>query len=178
MPERTDWEERAKSILRVEMARNGKSGKIYRRIFVTMSFRTWMYAVAFGLALTGSGQAQQETQDEQGQASEHQSPAENLPIPLPVEIVEDQSATDARQAREDEANQRQIDDLIAQEGMNAGTQAINAATEDMRDYAYVQTWLVGIGTVLLFVTLILTLMANKAAQAAVEITRTVGGRAD
>lgn len=58
--------------------------------------------------------------------------------------------------------------------MNAATQAMNDATQRMADFAYAQTWLVGVGTALLFVTLWLTWQANKAAQAAVAVTREMG----
>lgn len=49
--------------------------------------------------------------------------------------------------------------------MNAATQAMNKATEDMRDYALYSTVLLGVGTVLLIGTLLLTLQANNAAVA-------------
>ncbi len=58
--------------------------------------------------------------------------------------------------------------------MNDATRAMNAATQDMRDYALYSTILVGVGTVLLFVTLFLTWQANKAARDAVEVTREIG----
>jgi hypothetical protein len=58
--------------------------------------------------------------------------------------------------------------------MNAATQSIDAATQDMRDYALYSTWFVGAGTILLIVTLILTWQANRAAVKAVEITEEIG----
>ncbi|PKP79020.1 MAG: hypothetical protein CVT81_00735 [Alphaproteobacteria bacterium HGW-Alphaproteobacteria-3] len=58
--------------------------------------------------------------------------------------------------------------------MDESTRAMNAATQDMRDYALYSTVLVGVGTFLLFVTLGLTYMANRAAQDAVTATREMG----
>lgn len=79
-------------------------------------------------------------------------------------MVEDHAKAQAAEAREDEARQREIDDLVAQQGMNAATQEVNAATQRMADYAYWQTWLVLLGTVMLGVTLCLTNQANRSAQ--------------
>jgi hypothetical protein len=140
-----------------------------------MSYRYWLTAIAFGLiVLAGSGQAQEETQGGQGQATQQQNPAQTLPLPFPVEIIEDEAATEARQRREEEASQREIDDLAAQQGMAQSTEAMNAATQDMRQYALYSTILVGVGTGLLVVTLLLTWQANRAAVAAVEATREFG----
>ncbi len=58
--------------------------------------------------------------------------------------------------------------------MNTAAQEMNVATQDMRDYAFYSTGLVGIGTVLLLITLWLTWQANRAAVAAVEVTRDIG----
>lgn len=138
-----------------------------------MSFRTWIIAIAFGL-IASLGQAQEQTQSPGGQAESEQTPTEALPLPFPVEIVEDQSATDARESREEEARQREIEDLVAQQGMNAATQAMNDATQRMAEYAFWSTVMVGIGTALLFVTLGLTWQANRAAVKAVEITEQIG----
>ena len=140
-----------------------------------MSRGYWLAAIAVGLILfAGLGQAQEEANDEQGQATQQEQPTQTLPIPLPVDIVEDQADAEARERREAEAHQNQIDDLIAQQGMNDSTRAINNATQEMRDYAYVQTWLVGVGTILLFATLFFTWQANRAAQDAVSVTREIG----
>ncbi|MFN3210468.1 MAG: hypothetical protein ACE369_15970 [Roseovarius sp.] len=131
--------------------------------------RYWIIAIVFGL-VASLGQAQEEAQSEQGRAQTEQAPSQTFQLPLPVEIVEDQAAADARQSREEEARKREIADLAAQEGMNAATQAMNNATQRMAEYAFWSTVLVGVGTALLFVTLYLTREANRAAQAAVEVT--------
>lgn len=138
-----------------------------------MPYRSWMFAVAFGL-IAGLGQAQQQTTTGQRQAGDEQSPTETYPLPFPVEIVEDQAAADTRQRGEEEARQREIDDLIAQQGMNEATRSINQATQEMRDYAHAQTILIAVGTVLLFVTLGLTWQANRAAVRSVEIVGKMG----
>ena len=136
-----------------------------------MPFRTWMYVFAI-IGLTGPalGQTEEEAQAEQGQTAEQQQPASDLPLPFPVEIIENQATTDARQNREEESRQNEIADLVAQEGMNAATQAIKDATLDMRDSAQDSTILVGIGTLLLVITLVLTAQANRAAVRSVKLT--------
>lgn len=134
-----------------------------------------MYVFAvIGLALATSGQAQNQTESPQGETDQQNQPAYAPPLPFPVEIVEDQATTDARNRGEEEARQREIADLAAQEGMNAATQAIKAATNDMRDYALYSTIAVWVGTVLLIITLVLGWFANRAAVDAVRVTREVG----
>jgi len=140
-----------------------------------MSFRTWMYVFAIiGLTLAGSGQAQETRQPTQPQASEQEEPAKSLPIPLIVEIVEDDAAAVSRQRSETEARQREIDDLAAQQGMNAATQAMNEATQRMASDSREMTIATWVGIFLLFITLLLTLMANIAAVRAVKVTETTG----
>ena len=138
-----------------------------------MPFRSWVIAVAFGL-IAVSGQAQEQAQSPSGQTESQQSPSQALPLPLPVEIVEDQATADARERSEKESEQREVKDLVAQQGMNAATQAMNIATQRMADYALYSTILVGVGTVLLVVTLLLTWQANRAAVKAVNITWEIG----
>lgn len=149
-----------------------------------MSLRYWIAAIALGLALAGPalGQSQQEAQGEQGRADAQEQPAQPLPIPLPVdvpaplqvEIIEDKESADARERREAEARRHEKEDLVAQQGMNAATQAMNEATQRMASYALWSTIFVGVGTVLLIWTLLLTRAANKAAVAAVDATREIG----
>jgi len=119
------------------------------------------------IALPCLGQAQDEEQGEQGQTATQQQPAPTLPIPLLVDIIEDEAAAEARKRREAEARQNEKDDLVAQQGMDRAAQA-------MQQYSYVQTWLIGSGTALLIVTLLLTLQANLAAREAVKVTREIG----
>lgn len=140
-----------------------------------MSRSFWVIVFALGLVLfTSLGQAQENADDKDRQADQEQTSAEYMPAPFRVEIVEDQAEVDYRQNREQKSDKREIDDLIAQQGMNEATQAMNNATQKMADLAYWQTLLVGIGTVLLFVTLWFTRQANLAAQNAVKVTREVG----
>jgi len=136
----------------------------------------WIRSIAIvGLILLPLlGQAQEQTEEtDRGQSSQN-GPAENPLDSLQVEIVESDSTSDTRNSQEEEAKQREIEDLIAQQGMNAATQSIDAATQDMRDYALYSTILVGVGTVLVFITLILTWYANSSALAAVRVTRETG----
>lgn len=135
-----------------------------------MPKRYWLLVVAAGCLIPLSGQAQEQGKPTQGDAQAEQQPSQPLPIPFPVDVVEDETTAEARERSEAEARQREIDDLIAQQGINEATRAMNNATQDMRDYANVQTALVGVGTVLLFITLWLTWQANRAAVKSVEIT--------
>jgi hypothetical protein len=132
-----------------------------------MSFRYWIIALALGLTLGASGQAQQGSAPAEEQSSRHEQPAQEFPLPIPVQIIEDEETADARRSRDDEVRQREIADLAAQEGMNE-------ATQRMADYAFWSTVFVAVGTALLVVTLLLTLQANRAARRAVEVADTVG----
>lgn len=138
-----------------------------------MSARYWIIAFALGL-IASLGQAQEQSQKPRLTTQQEHTPTGPFPIPVPVDIVEDQSTIEARQRVEEEAREREMRDLAAQEGMNAATQAIKQATLDMRDFSLYSTILVGVGTALLFVTLWLTRQANRAAQAAVDVTREIG----
>lgn len=121
----------------------------------------WVAAIAIGMTFFAfSGQAEEKAKTEQWEANQQESPPQTLPIPLPVHIVEDQAAADARERREEEARNREIADVAAQQGMDASTRAMNAATQDMREYAFYSTIFVGVGTCLLFVTLGLTYMVT------------------
>jgi len=135
----------------------------------------WIIAIAFGLAAT-LGQAQQHPENPEGEPGQYEQPAQSLPIPVPVELVEDDTATEARQRHEEEARQREIEDLIAQQGMNAATQAMNAATQDMRNYAFYSTIFVFFGTLAVGFTLYLMVQANRAAMSAVASERAWIGR--
>lgn len=141
-----------------------------------MPFRTWVYVFAI-TGLTGFsalGQTEEQAEGQQGQADQQEQPAYKPPLPFPVEIIEDQASADARKTREAEARDREIADLVAQEGMNAATQSIEQATSDMRDYTLYSTIAVCIGTILLLLTLRLTSKANNAANRAVSITEKIG----
>ncbi len=135
-----------------------------------MSFRPWLYIFAIGITIATSGQAQEQTGGGQGRTSSQQEPSETPLPPLLAQPLDDRKASDAREAREDESRQREIDDLIAQEGMNAATQSIEKATRDMRDYSFYSTIAVCIGTGLLVVTLLLTWGANRAAVRAAMVS--------
>lgn len=140
-----------------------------------MSKCYWITAIVFGLLLlAGSGQTQEETYNSQSQASQKQGPSQSPQLPFPVIVVEDEASTKARQRSEQEAAQRDVDDLAAQQGMNAATQAMNEATQRMALYSLISTILVGVGTALLMFTLYLTRQANEAAREAVEVTREMG----
>lgn len=125
--------------------------------------------LTLGLALAAPlGQAQEQDVEVQETTTEGQGQPQILPLPIPVEIVESDAASDARQRSENEAKEREIRDLAAQEGVNAATQTMNEATQRMADYAFWSTVIVGVGTVLLFWTLYETRQANKAAASSIE----------
>ena len=137
--------------------------------------RHGFFILALGLILAPLlGQAQQQDEDAQGAPTEQQDSPQILPLPLPVEIIESDAAADARQREEHEAEERQIRDLAAQEGVNVATQAMNDATQRMAQYAFWSTVIVGVGTVLLFWTLWETRKANRSTREAVDVTRDVG----
>lgn len=129
----------------------------------------WVVVFTFALALSASlgVQAQVSEYSEQREITAQQTPLENPPWSLGVHIVDGQASASARKLREEQSDQREMDDLLAQQGMNETTQK-------MANLVDMQTWLIGIGTALLFVTLSLTWQANKAARDAVEITRQIG----
>lgn len=127
-------------------------------------WRTLFAAVGLALIVT-SGQAQEHTEQAKGTADEQEESAE--PFSIPVSIVESQEASEARQRHEQVSEEREREDLVAQQGMNAATQRV-------AKYAFWQTWLVGIGTAVLIYTLVLMRLANRAAWAAVRATEDVG----
>lgn len=132
------------------------------------------FAVAFGLAISGSLQAQQESDPGDAAAADEQQQANTLPPEISVRIIEDGEAAEARQRREEEAQERQIEDLIAQQRMAEVTEAMNEATQRMASYAYWSTIIIAIGTALLVWTLMLTRHANISAREAVDETRKIG----
>jgi len=127
-------------------------------------------------------QAQDEAQHSERQTGTQTEPSsyEVSPVspilsePLAVVIVEDDAAAEARKRREAEAEQREKDDLVAQQGMNIATQAMNEATQSMKRAAWWSFGAIAVGTALLIVTLHLTRQANKSARDAVAATREVG----
>lgn len=128
-----------------------------------MSFRNWVFVAALGLTIATSGQAQGQTDGSGNGPADQEQPSQHLPRPFPVQIIEDDEAAEARDRREEEARQHEIDDLAAQQGMNIATQAMNEATQRMAIYALISMVLAAIGTGLLFWTLALTRKTNKAA---------------
>ncbi|WP_293447027.1 hypothetical protein [Planktotalea sp.] len=124
----------------------------------------WVIAVAFGIVAFGSlGQAQEQKAEANKAPAQQQASSIELPNPFPVIVIESDKTTSARDREKNESRQREIDDLIAQQGMNSATQSIEAATRDMRDYSLYSTIFVGVGTILLLYTLGLTRSANNAA---------------
>lgn len=135
-----------------------------------MFSRARIAGIALGLAFSGSPlyvQAQVGESDEQRQSAPEQNLPQDPRWTLPVEIVEDQAEAEARKRREERAEQRELDELAAQQGMDE-------STEKMADYALYQTILIAIGTGALIYTLYLTRQANRAAVEAVKVTREIG----
>lgn len=107
---------------------------------------------------------------------------------LPVSIISEPEVTAEERAEQEQAIQREIDDLAAQQGMERATVSIDRATQDMRDYArssLVLSWIslfVGTGsTILLLLTLRQTRQANKistiasnAAVDSVKVAQSIG----
>jgi hypothetical protein len=134
----------------------------YRRSFRALG-RCLIVALAIGTGL-GAQVSQPEPATKQKNA-----PAQiQIPeLPFPVRIIDDDAEKKARDAIQERTENRERDDLLAQQGMEK-------AAEDMVGYAHAQTWLIGIGTILLLATLVLTRQANQAAWAAVAVTREMG----
>lgn len=130
-----------------------------------MSYRAWIVAIALGL-IAVSGEAQSPSAGGEERADDQQQPTYELPTPFPVQIIEDDKAADTRERREQESEQREKDDLIAQQSMEVAAHSAKLA-------AWLSLLVVTIGTALLIWTLILTRQANKAAQNAVTVTREV-----
>jgi hypothetical protein len=124
------------------------------------------------IAITSAVMAQQ--QDVGTDPADDREQRSSFSFALPVEIVESDAEVQARARSEKEAERRETADLAAQQGMNEAAKAMNDATQRMADYALWSTILVGIGTVLLLLTLYLTRQANTAAQSAVAATLTIG----
>ncbi len=102
----------------------------------------WHIVLAIGLIAISSavlGQTDEQPQEPQRKTQQEQGPTQIAPIPLPIEIVEDDAESEARKRHEAEASEREIKDLIAQQGMNEATQAMNRATERMAKYAFWST---------------------------------------
>lgn len=135
---------------------------------------SWCAAVAFGLTLlvvlappiSVNGQG---NDGERSQENTSSKPAPSQPVALPVLIVESEEEKNAREIREERAEQRELDDLAAQQGMNK-------ATVQMADYAFYQTVLMVIGTVALGFTILLTRQQAKAADNAKKILRETSER--
>ena len=134
-----------------------------------MSDGNWRYVLAgvcLGLVAL-SGQAQESQDQSETAPTEQEGAPQQLPVPLPVVVIEAEEAAISRQRAEQETAEREQMDLVAQQGMNS-------ATQWMAKYALFQTLLILVGTAALIWTLCLTRQANRAAQAAVDVTRETG----
>ncbi len=75
------------------------------------------------------GEAQVDAGSGEDRPADAQRVADPQSYGIPVRIVEDDEAAQARQRREAISDQREKDDLEAQQGMNAATQAMNVAVK-------------------------------------------------
>ena len=123
--------------------------------------------IALGLTLLLGGQA--EPDQPEASAGEAATQEQWPPLPLPVQVVEEEAKKEARERIEQDARKREIDDLAAQRGMNE-------ASQRMADAAEVQTWIVGFGMALVLATLIVTVLANKAAFKMIRVTEDTARR--
>ncbi len=117
----------------------------------------------FVLIFAPLGQAQENAQSPEASTEDTQEAENASPSPLPVILKSDEEQQPGQSVK-DEAEQRQIDDLAAQQSMDA-------AAHRTANYAFWQTWIVGLGTIALFYTLWLMQRANSVAMKAVEINR-------
>lgn len=140
-----------------------------------MPYRSWMFFVVIGLAFSATLlEAQEQAQSPDGGENIQQQSSQTLPIPIPVQIIEDDESAEAREAREQQASNREQDDLIAQNRMADAADAMNEATQSMKNAAWWTFGAVTLGTALLVWTLLLTRQANAAAREAVTVTREIG----
>lgn len=148
----------------------------YRGSGKTMVKCKWITALTLAILIAGkgAGYAQNSDSEANGPANIEQTAPKTLPIPFPVQIVEDDGRTEARQRHEQEARQREIDDLVAQQGMNEATQSMERANWRMVDQGYISLLLVLVGTFLLIWTLTQGRNANKTAQKALVVAQGIG----
>ena len=139
-----------------------------------MSARNWLFGIALGLTLACLGQAQEQAQPAEDRPEVQAQTSDGLPPDVSVRIIEDSEAAEARQRREEEARQREIEDLIAQQRMAAATEDMNEATQSMKQAAWLSVAVVAVGTALLVWTLFLTRQANQAARDTVRVTQNIG----
>lgn len=127
----------------------------------------WITAIALGLAwlLSVMGYSQEpDTNNYHNAAERSYDASEYDPPTFPIFKIESDAEAQARQDAEERAEQRELEDLAAQQGMNESAQK-------MADYAVYQTVLIAIGTVALIWTLVLTQRTASAAVAANTISR-------
>lgn len=135
----------------------------------------WIAIVALGIALAVSplSEARQVAESpqeaDQAESGEQSAPPQvlSLPNPVPVQIIVEDGEAEARRSAEQRAEQREADDLQAQEGMRS-------ASWWMVSVAAAQTIFVIIGTGVIVFTLHLTRQATRAAVDAVDVTREMG----
>lgn len=138
-----------------------------------MLISRWIIAAALGLAVT-SLQAQEQAETSQATEKERGQQTDTFSPSIPVRIIESEESSRSREGRERESDQREEDDLIAQQRMADATEAMNDATQSMNRAAWVSAFFVALGTGLLVWTLWLTRQANRSAQAAVRVAKETG----
>lgn len=133
-------------------------------------------AILIALCVGGSWalplQAQVNEEEPGRQAETEQQQAEPSPLPVriidgAVQIIEEDAEAEARQARQQRAEQREEDALVTQRALEDANRRIAEAAEW-------QTWIIGIGTLAIVATLVLTFVTNKTARDAVKVTQAMG----
>lgn len=128
----------------------------------------WLAAVVFGIGLLGGGltsafaqnSSEQTVSDQPGRDGQQEDGNQSAePFSFPVRILEGPKQTESAKRQEEESAQREIDDLVAQEGMNESTKRIVALT-------LLQTVLAFFGTIALIYSLHLNRKATHAATTA------------
>lgn len=135
-----------------------------------MSNRNWVFVVATGLVLSLSAALAQDSSEQpvtnqSGSARQDQGGDQRPePFSVSVRILEEPEQSESAKREQQEANQREIDDLLAQQGMNEATNRIVALT-------LAQTILAFFGTIALLYSLFLNRKATLAAVSAAEIAQ-------
>jgi len=120
-----------------------------------MSRGYWVAGLTLILAcLVGpQGHTQDDANSQQREASDEATPNGSVQAPIPIQIVESDEITKARQRSEAISQENEKNDLIAQERMADAAEAMNRATQSMMWTALLSVIFVGVGTILLIWTL-------------------------
>lgn len=136
-----------------------------------MSFRAWVFIATLGIAFASVANAQgsEEQPIDQNTEGQGQQPSEAKPTPpgFPIRILEEPEQSEGAKREQQEASQREIDDLQAQ---NLAAESAQGAYR----VGIAQTALAFFGTLALIYSLYLNRRATNAAVDAVKVSERTG----